>query len=243
MTRTAFGFGALGHAYYRGSVVQKVLFVTGTVLFGVMVFHLVALFVTRSPLSGPISLRKPATFAETGWLLCWSVGWLLGQLKVRAREGVFITGGALLFGVGETLVAMIQAWRGVPFHYNTLSAFDTSLFVFAGIDAVIFLVSVCLLLAVSLRRQALEPSLLLALRVGTAVLLTGTLVGVLMILNWSGVWQGGLPGMLRPGFDTDKANFSEGYQRGQSSRYPRGRCSRFELAAAPYLAFDVQPPE
>jgi len=41
-------------------------------------------------------------------------------------------------------------------------------------------------------------------------LFIGTLTGVLMILNWSGVWQGGPPSMFRPGFDTDDANFSEG---------------------------------
>ncbi len=214
MTRTDFSFSALRQTYWKGSRAQKVLFVTGTVLFGVMVFHLVALFVTGGPSSGPVSLRKPATFAETGWLLCWSVGWLLGQLKMRVWEGIFIAGGALLFGVGETLIAVVQAWRGVPFHYNTLSAFNTGMFVFAGIDAAVFLISVCLLLAATLRRQALAPSLLLALRVGTVVLLLGTLVGVLMILNWSGVWQGGSLGMLRPGFDTDRANFSEGVSGG-----------------------------
>lgn len=187
MTRTDLGFGALGRTYQRSSTTQKVLFVSGTILFGVMVFHLVALVVTNGPLSGPVSLRKPATFAETGWLLCWSVGWLLGQLKMRAWEGVFVAGGALLFGVGETLIAVNQAWRGVPFHYNTLSAFNTGVFVLAGIDAAIFLVSILLLLMVSLRRQTLAPSLLLAVRVGTVVLLVGTLVGIMMTFNWSGI--------------------------------------------------------
>ena len=214
MARADPGFGALGHTYQRSSTTQKVLFATGTVLFGVMVFHLVALLITGGPLSGPVSLRKPATFAQTGWLLCWSVGWIVGRLKVRAWEGVFIASGALLFGVGETLIAVVQAWRGVPFHYNTLSAFDTSVFVLAGIDAAVFLLSVLVLLKASLRRQALAPSLLLALRLGTVVLLVGTLVGVLMILNWSGVWQGLPPGTLRPGFDTDRANFSKGVSGG-----------------------------
>lgn len=64
-----------GVAYFRGgSRLQKTLFISGTVLFFSMVFHLVALALTDGPLSGPVSFRKPETFSETGWLLCWSVG-------------------------------------------------------------------------------------------------------------------------------------------------------------------------
>jgi len=47
----------------------RALWVTGTVLLVVMLVHLVALLVMGGPWTGPVSLRKPATFAETGWLL------------------------------------------------------------------------------------------------------------------------------------------------------------------------------
>ena len=209
MARADLSLGGLTRYYQQSSTLQKVLFVVGTLLLVVMVFHLAALLLTRGPLNGPVSLRKPATFAETGWLLCWSVGWLLPLVKLRPWEKGFVAAGALLFGVGETFVAAVQAWRGVPFHYYVPTPFDAAIFGFAGVDAAVFLASVLVLLRASLRRQALAPSLLLAVRLGTVVLFIGTLTGVLMILNWSGVWQGGPPSMFRPGFDTDEANFSE----------------------------------
>jgi hypothetical protein len=46
----------------------RVLWVIGTVLLVTMVVHIAALVITGGPVSGPVSLRKPATFAETGWL-------------------------------------------------------------------------------------------------------------------------------------------------------------------------------
>ncbi|CAA9568158.1 MAG: hypothetical protein AVDCRST_MAG86-1273 [uncultured Truepera sp.] len=210
MARADLSLGGLTRYYRQSSTLQKVLFIVGTLLLVVMVFHLAALLITGGPLSGPISLRKPATFAETGWLLCWSVGWLLPLVKLKSWEKGFVAAGALLFGVGETLVAAVQAWRGVPFHYYVPTPFDGVIFGFAGIDAAVFLASVLVLLRASLRHQELAPSLLLAVRLGTVILFVGTLTGVLMILNWSGVWQGGPPGLFRPGFDTDNANFSEG---------------------------------
>lgn len=214
MARADLSLGGLTRYYRQSSTLQKVLFAVGTLLLVVMVFHLAALLLTRGPLSGPVSLRKPATFAETGWLLCWSVGWLLPLVRLRPWEKGFVAAGALLFGVGETLVAAIQAWRGVPFHYYVPTPFDNVVFGFAGIDAAVFLASVLVLLRASMRRQELAPSLLLAVRLGTIILFIGTLTGVLMILNWSGVWQGGPPNVFRSGFDTDDANFSEGVAGG-----------------------------
>lgn len=203
-----------GVAYFRGgSRLQKTLFISGTVLFVSMVFHLVALAVTSGPLSGPVSFRKPATFSETGWLLCWSVGWLLPLLNLRTWERAMIATGALVFGLGESLIAITQAWRGEAFHYNTMSAFDTSIFILSGVEAAIFFVSLVVLVAASLRPQTLAPSLLLSIRAGAVVVLIGTLAGWLMILNWSGVWEGS-PNLLNPDFDTDNSNYSVGVTGG-----------------------------
>lgn len=196
--------------YYRGaSRLQKLLFVAGTLLLISMLVHLVALAVTGGPLSGPVSLRKPATFSETGWLLCWSVGWLLPLLNLRAWERVTVATGALVFGLGESLIAIIQAWRGRPFHYNLTTPFDAAIFGLSGVEALFFFASLVVLIVASLRPQALAPSLLLSIRAGAVVVLFGTLAGWLMIFNWSGVWQGS-PNLLDPTFDVTGADVSEG---------------------------------
>ena len=203
-----------GVDYFRGgSRLQKVLFVSGTVLFISVVVHLVALAVAGGPLSGPVSFRKPATFSETGWLLCWSVGWLLPLLNFRAWERVAVTTGALVFGLGESLIAVVQAWRGAAFHYNTETPFDERIFILSGVEAGVFFASLLILIAASLRRQTLAPSLLLSIRTGAVVVLVGTFSGWLMIANWSGIWEGS-PNLLNPEFDTDDSNYSVGVAGG-----------------------------
>lgn len=188
---------------------QKVLFVSGTALFFSMVVHLAAWVAAGGPLDGPVSFRKPATFSETGWLLCWSVAWLLPLLKLRTWERIAVATGALVFGLGESLIAIIQAWRGQAFHYNLTTPFDGAIFALSGVEALVFFASLLILIVASLRPQPLEPSLLLAIRTGAVVVLFGTLAGWLMILNWSGVWQGS-PNLLDPTFDTANADYSEG---------------------------------
>ena len=76
-----------------------------------------------------------------------------------------------------------------------------------------FFASLLVLLAASLRRQTLEPSLLLSIRTGAVIVLVGTFSGWLMIANWSGIWEGS-PNLLNPEFDTDNSNYSVGVAGG-----------------------------
>src|SRR6059036_490713 len=96
------------------TVWPRILWITGTVLFLAMLFHVAALAITGGPVTGPVSLRKPADFAETGWLVCWSVALILPLLRTRAWQRHVIGASALAFSVGETTIMAIQAWRGVP---------------------------------------------------------------------------------------------------------------------------------
>src|SRR5256885_5590709 len=96
----------------------RILWIAGTVLLATMVVHIVALAIRGGPVTGPVSLRKPADFAETGWLLTWSVALILPRLRTRAWQRHVIGGSAVLFGVGETAVMAIQAWRGGPSHLH-----------------------------------------------------------------------------------------------------------------------------
>lgn len=171
----------------------RVLWYVGTVLLIGMAFHIVALVVTGGPVSGPLSLRKPAAFAETGWLVAWSVALVLPLLRTKAWQRHVVGTAVVLFGVGETTVIGVQAWRGVPSHYNFSTPLDTALMRggaagFAGL----FLIGMVTLLVATLRTPGTAASVRLGVVAGIVVLLVGCVIGFVMIFNNSGVFQGGV---------------------------------------------------
>lgn len=172
----------------------RTLYLGGWVLLAVMGFHIVALFVTGGAVTGPVSLRKPADFAETGWLTCWAVAMVLPYLSLGPVRRAVVGGSVLAFGFIETTVMAIQAWRGVPSHYNFTTTFDKLLMrVGAAGTAGVFLIAMVVLLIASLRARStkLTPgSLLLGIRLGVLTMLIGCLIGFTMISNMSGIWTG-----------------------------------------------------
>jgi hypothetical protein len=181
----------------------RILWIVGTVLLVTMVVHIVALAVRGGPVTGPVSLRKPADFAETGWLLTWSMALILPRLRTHAWQRHVIGGSAVLFGVGETAVMAIQAWRGVPSHYNFSTPLDAALMRGgAAGTAGVFLIGVVVLLVAALRSPD-TASVQLGIRAGIVVLLVGCAIGFVMVSNNSGVFQGA--------FGTGFGNRTAGY--------------------------------
>jgi hypothetical protein len=169
----------------------RVLWIAGWGLLATMIFHVGALAVSGGPVTGPVSLRKPITFAETGWLTAWSVALIIPLLGLKSWKRRLVGTSVLLFTVGETAIMAIQAWRGVPSHYNFTTPFDAALMRggAAGL-AVFFLAGMVVLLFAALRTRDLSPSVRLGLLGGVAVVLAGSLIGFVMISNMSGVFQG-----------------------------------------------------
>ena len=169
----------------------RALWLTGTLLLVTMVVHVAALAISGGPVTGPVSLRKPATFAETGWLSAWSVALVLPMLRTRAWQRHVVGVATLLFVVGETTIIGIEAWRGVPSHYNFSTPFDAALMRGgAAGTAGVFIIGVIVLLVAALRSDAGPPSVQLGIRAGIVVLLVGCAIGFVMVSNNSGVYQG-----------------------------------------------------
>jgi hypothetical protein len=168
----------------------RVLWVVGAVLLVTMLVHIVALAVLGGSVTGPVSLRKPATFAETGWLTAWSVALILPRLRTRAWQRHVVGFAVVLFTVGETTIMAIQAWRGVPSHYNFTTTLDVVLMRGgAAGSAGVFLIGMVVLLFAAVRSPD-TASVRLGVRAGIVLLLTGCAIGFVMVSNNSGVFQG-----------------------------------------------------
>lgn len=167
----------------------QILWVTGTILLVTMLVHIAALVVTGGTWTGPVSLRKPATFAETGWLACWSVALILLAVRTRAWQRHLVGAATVLFGAGETAIMGFQAWRGVPSHYNFTTPMDAALMRggAAGTAGVFLVATLVLLLVAAARSRGTPASVRLGVLAGIAVLFMGCAIGLMMICNNSGV--------------------------------------------------------
>ncbi len=181
--------------WHSSSAAQRLLFITGSLLFVVMIVHGLALVAMGGSLDGPVSLRKVMTFAETLGLTCWCIGWMLPFFRLERRATWLIAGFTAAFALSETTLFAIQAWRGVPSHYNFTTPFDGFVYLSTGAGAAGFTIVTVALLIWSSRLHQLTPSLRLAIRTGLLINMLGYSIGVIMSLNSGGIWQG-LPHFL-----------------------------------------------
>ena len=138
------------------------------------------LLVTGWTWIGPVSLRKAATFGLSFGLTLPSVAWATSYLRLPARGlvlGVFI-----VTSVVETALISMQAWRGVPSHFNFATPFDTAVSTTLALGGgVIVLVGVVCTAAAFAGAGGLAPSMALAVRTGLVVLLVAFATGAVMV--------------------------------------------------------------
>ncbi len=171
---------ALRRIWVDGRRVERVAYVVGLALFVSGLVHVGILLVTGWTWIGPVSLRKAATFGLSFGLTLPSVAWATSYLRLPARGlvlGVFIA-----TCVVETVLISMQAWRGVPSHFNFATPFDTAVSTTLALGGgVIVLVGVVCTLAAFAGADGLAPSMALAVRTGLVVLLVAFATGAVMV--------------------------------------------------------------
>jgi len=171
---------ALRRIWVDGRRVERVAYVVGLVLFVSGLVHVGILLVTGWTWIGPVSLRKAATFGLSFGLTLPSVAWATSYLRLPARGlvlGVFIA-----TCVVETVLISMQAWRGVPSHFNFATPFDTAVSTTLALGGgVIVLVGGVCTLAAFAGAGGLAPSMALAVRTGLVVLLVAFATGAVMV--------------------------------------------------------------
>jgi hypothetical protein len=171
---------AVRRIWVEGRPVERLAYVVGGVLFTSGLAHVVVLLVTGWTWIGPLSLRKAATFGLSFGLTLPSVAWATSFLRLRARG--LVLGAFLVACVVETALVTLQAWRGVPSHFDFATPFDTAVsMTLAAGGAVIVVVGLVCAAAAFLGASALAPSMALAVRAGLVVLLVALATGAVMI--------------------------------------------------------------
>jgi hypothetical protein len=171
---------ALRRIWVDARRVERVAYVVGLVLFVSGLVHVGVLLVTGWTWIGPVSLRKAATFGLSFGLTLPSLAWATSFLRLPARGlvlGVFVA-----TSVVETALISMQAWRGVPSHFNFTTPFDTAVSMTLALGGgVIIVVGVVCTVAAFAGAGGLAPSMALAVRTGLVVLLVAFTTGGVMV--------------------------------------------------------------
>jgi len=174
--RAASSFWTLGRRVERfGYVVGALLIVSGLI-------HLAILLFTGASWEGPLSLRKATTFGLSFGLTLVSVTWVTSFLRLSDRARILQLGMFAMACVLETVLVSLQAWRGVPSHFNLETTFDALVArtLAAGGFALVALIT-AFTMAAFRANSNLPASLLTAIRIGFAMLIAAVVVGALMI--------------------------------------------------------------
>jgi hypothetical protein len=156
--------------------------------------HLAILLISGGSWHGPLSLRKPMTFGVSFGVTLVTIAWVASFLPLGNRSrsvliGIFTAACAL-----ETALITVQAWRGVPSHFNVETTIDALVArTLAAGGAVLVLVIIALTLTAFRHNPSVPSSLRIATRIGFVSLLGSLVVGGLMIAKGMALVAAGRP--------------------------------------------------
>jgi hypothetical protein len=185
---------AMRSFWMRGQQVERAGYVAGALLMASGLVHLGILCITGASWVGPVSLRKPTTFGLSFALTLITITWVSSFLRLSKRAGAVLLGAFTAACVLETALVSLQAWRGVPSHFNVETPFDA--LVTRGLTAGgIVLIVIIIALAISAFRAnpTVPISLRVAIRIGFVSLLGSLVVGATMIAKGMSLVFGGDP--------------------------------------------------
>ncbi len=198
--------GALPRIWTGARPLERAWYAVAAVLFASGLTHVAVLLVTGASWEGPTSLRKAATFGLSFGLTLATVVWAGSFIRLTPPFRATVLSIFTVVCVLETALITLQAWRGVPSHFNFETPFDLSVsMTLAGGGFVIIAVGL-ILTGAALRRLAdLTPELRLALRFGCGTLLMAFGTGAIMIATGVTLARSGDPaaayaigGFLKP---------------------------------------------
>lgn len=168
--------------WHCGRKVERAAYEIGALLMASGLVHLAILVASGGSWLGPLSLRKPTTFGLSFGLTLITVTWVASFLNVRERTRAALLAIFTVACVLETVSISLQAWRGVPSHFNVATPFDALVTRFLAVGGLTLVVIIFLLTVASFRTNPTIPvSLRVAIRIGFLALCGAVTVGSVMI--------------------------------------------------------------
>ncbi|MFD1369834.1 hypothetical protein [Actinoplanes sichuanensis] len=171
-----------GHAPVMRKPVELWAYGIGLVLILSGIVHLGVFLVDDVPWAGPVSWRKPTTFGLSFGLTLITVAWITRGLVLGDRARAWLLGVFAADCVLEVAGITMQAWRGVPSHWNTETPFDRGVAMSLAVGGAVLVAVLGAYAVTALRGRLAGPAdMRLAVRAGFALLLVSLASGVAMI--------------------------------------------------------------
>lgn len=164
----------------RALAMNRPLTISGLVMLLVFAATLVGLVVDHRVITGVPAWLKPAKFAISISIYCFTLVWLLGFVAGRPRQVRLIANVTVVSLLVEMAIIVTQAARGTTSHFNLSTPLNASLWVAMGIF-ILFVWAMNLLLAILLMFQRMpDRAFALSLRLGVLISAVGMGVAFLM---------------------------------------------------------------
>ena len=166
----------------RSSGIERVAYGAGGLLIVSGLIHLAILIIGGGSWEGPLSLRKPATFGLSFGLTLINATLIASFVPLTSRWRTRLIGVFTAACVVETVLVSLQAWRGVPSHFNVQTPFDAAIAQSLAAGGFTIVAVIVAMTVAALRGRARMPRALgLAISAGLIALVGSQLVGGAMI--------------------------------------------------------------
>ena len=158
---------------------------TGTLMLVTLLAALVGLVVDHRVITGAPAWMKPAKFAISIAIYCFTFIWLLSKIEGKRRAVRLVSAFTAIALSIEMVAIVIQVLRGTTSHFNVSTPVDTIIYRAMAFSIVIVWLA-CFVTAVLMTRQRLaDPAFAWSLRIGVALSLVGMAVAFLMTMPTS----------------------------------------------------------
>jgi hypothetical protein len=156
------------------------LTVLGFIMAADLAFCMLGLVVDRRVITGAPAWLKPAKFALSTMIACWSFAFCMASTtiwpRLRRVLDVVLAAGLLI----EIALIDMQAARGTSSHFNLATQFDAAVFGVMGVSIVCIWLGMLVLTVLLFRQSFARSAWGWSLRLGMILALVGTGSGALM---------------------------------------------------------------